>query len=393
MHRRAGKTELAVNLLIKRALSRPNQQFAYIAPTYQQVKKIAWERLKHYSRSVRGHECLEGEMSVTFPNGSKISLFGAHKPDRFRGLGFDGMVLDETQDLPPILWYEVILPTLADRGGDWFVMILGTPKGRNLFFDLYQEGLKDEKGWWTTTFKTVADTGFEASVDFQILSATMSEEKKQQEWYCSFEAGNIGSYYQRYIQEARQTKRIIPEVVYNPAFPVYTSWDIGIADLTCIWYWQKIGGKFHFIDYEQGNNKSLKDWIDIVKKKKYYGNYGAHYAPHDMQHRDFTIGVSRSMFALQHGVNFTITPMLSVEDGIEAARVLLPHCYFNSQTCDLGIIALENYASKVDSRTGKAVDTPNHDASSHGADSFRYAAINMIKLPGGFSQNSLFGSK
>lgn len=387
-HRRSGKTEFAVNELQKRALNNPGTNYAYIAPTNDQVRNIAWDRLKHYAMHVHGVSFNESYMVVKYPNGSSIRLFGAQEPDRLRGQGFHGAVLDETQDLPDVLWDEILLPTLAGKK-DWFVIILGTPKGRNLFYNLYEKGLTKPETWHVKKL-TVADTLFEQTMDFKIFSENMSEEKKMQEWYCDFFSNTSATYYQIYINKAREEKRLRSDVTYNPEFPVFTSWDIGIRDLTCIWFWQKIGGKFYFIDYIQDNNKSLEEWIKIVKGKGY--NYGAHYAPHDMQHRDFTIGVSRTMFALQQGMHFTITPNVGIENGIEAARLLLPHCYFNEVKCKDGIMSLENYKAKQDRRSGRVYDIPEHDDFSHGADSFRYAAVNMIKLPGNFSQTSIWGS-
>ena len=388
-HRRSGKTEFAVNELQRKALTVPNTHYAYIAPTADQVRSIAWDRLKNYAKHVNGIGFNESFMIVRYPNGSTIRLFGAHEPDRLRGQGFHGVVMDETQDLPDILWDEILLPTLAGKD-NWFVIILGTPKGRNLFFKLYEKGLKKKKTWHVQKL-TVADTFYDQTFDFKIFSENMSEEKKMQEWYCDFFANTSATYYYDYIIKAREQNRISTEIKYDSNFPVFTAWDIGIRDLTCIWFFQKIAGKFHFIDYLENNNTSLLEWIKVVKGKGY--NYGAHFAPHDMRNRDFTIGVSRANFALQHGVNFTITPSIGFEDGIEAARILLPHCYFNPVKCEAGIVALENYKAKTDRKTGTVFDQPDHDNFSHGADAFRYAAVNMIKLPGGFSQGSLFGTR
>lgn len=387
VHRRAGKTEFAINELIKRALMNGNCNYAYIAPTYKQVKKIAWARLKHYSGFVHGTTVSESEMSVTFPNKSKISLWGAHNPDAIRGEGFDGVVLDETQDLPEILWDEILLPTLFGRK-NWFIIVLGTPKGRNLFFNLYEKGLKSPKKWYTTLL-TVKDTMFELTEDYKTISAQQSEEKNRQEWHCDFMSAANGSYYHKYIVQARAEGRISDKVEWEPEFPVYTAWDIGIRDLTCIWFWQKIGGKFYFIDYMQDNDKSLKDWIQIVNALPY--EYERHYAPHDMAHREFTSGSTRQAFAQEQGLNFTITPRRSIEDGIEASRVLLPESYFNETNCAPGIVALENYKAKTDRRSGRVYDEPEHDEYSHGADAFRYSAINVQELDLSFSQSSIYG--
>lgn len=384
-HRRSGKTEFAVNELQKRAMMCPNTHYAYIAPTSDQVRSIAWDRLKNYARHVYGVTTNETFMIVRYPNGSTIRLFGAHEPDRLRGQGFHGVVLDETQDLPRILWDEILLPTLAGKP-NWFVIILGTPKGRNLFYELYERGLKKKKTWFVKVL-TVADTRYDQTTDFKLLSSNMSEDRRNQEWYCDFYSNSSGVYYAKYMAAARAEGRINREVKWNKTLPVFTSWDIGLNDKTVIWFFQRNNGKIYFIDYMASTDVSLEDWIKQVKAKPY--KYQAHYAPHDMAHRDYSTGVTRADFAARKGLGFTITMKTDVADGIEAARLMLPRCEFAEVPCKEGILALENYRSKFDKRSGMIIDEPLHDWASDPADSFRYAAVNVVSVPNLTSQSAI----
>lgn len=146
LHRRAGKTELALMQLVHAAMKCTKElgAFAYIAPLLKQAKRNVWRRLKHKLRQLIEHgmvEVNESELTVTFThNDATISLYGADNPDSLRGIHLDGVVLDEVAQMAPELWDEVVRPTLADRKG-WAVFI-GTVKGVDTFYDVYMRGLR-----------------------------------------------------------------------------------------------------------------------------------------------------------------------------------------------------------------------------------------------------------
>ena len=143
VHRQGGKTELAIAKLFDAALrsQRPDARFGYVAPLLKQAKGIAWDRVRRYACKLPATVINESDLSVQLANGARIRLFGADNPDSLRGLVFDGLVLDEVAQLPPQLWGEVLLPTLADREG--WCLFIGTPKGINLFSTLYYRALND----------------------------------------------------------------------------------------------------------------------------------------------------------------------------------------------------------------------------------------------------------
>jgi phage terminase large subunit-like protein len=137
-HRRAGKTVAAVNDLIGRALDekKPDGRYAYIAPLFNQAKDIAWSYLKSYASPVLAGAPNETELRVDLFTGALVRLYRADNPDRLRGLYLDGAVLDEFADMRPAVWHEVVRPALSDRRG--FATFIGTPKGKNAFWDLWQ---------------------------------------------------------------------------------------------------------------------------------------------------------------------------------------------------------------------------------------------------------------
>jgi len=142
-HRRWGKTVWAINHLLRAALTSERQEprFAYFAPFLKQAKSIAWDYLKHFSRPIPNIAINETELRVDYPNGARIRLLGADNPDSQRGVYLDGAILDEYAQMAPSLFSEILRPALSDRKG-WCVW-MGTPKGRNHFFDLHEQARKD----------------------------------------------------------------------------------------------------------------------------------------------------------------------------------------------------------------------------------------------------------
>jgi hypothetical protein len=191
VHRRGGKTVLAVNALVDAALrvQRPDGRFAYLAPLLKQARDIAWDYLRGYTEAIPGVEYHESLLEVRLPNGARIRLYGADNPDALRGIYLDGVVLDEVADMRPNLWGEVIRPTLADRHG--WALFIGTPRGINLFSELYYKALNDP-AWFAKTL-TYEDTQTIAKEEVDSARAMMTERQFAQEFLCDFQAGSDDS--------------------------------------------------------------------------------------------------------------------------------------------------------------------------------------------------------
>lgn len=190
-HRRLGKTVLSVNHLIKRAITDRKERgmYAYLAPFRNQAEQIAWGYLKHYTSQIPAITINEQKLSILLPNGATIRIFGADNPDALRGLYFDGVVIDEVAQIKPTLWGEVIRPALADRKG-WAAFI-GTPKGINLFSQLYDQALnlmsKGDPDWCAMLY-SVEQTHVIDEKELAALKVEMSENEFRQEFLCDFSA-------------------------------------------------------------------------------------------------------------------------------------------------------------------------------------------------------------
>lgn len=370
-HRRFGKTVMCVNQLISSALKckNPSPRFAYIAPLMKQAKAVAWDYLLQYTEPFRVDANIS-ELRVDLINGARITLYGADNPDSLRGIYLDGVVLDEFAQMAPKTWSEVLRPALADRKG-WAIFI-GTPKGQNAFYDVY-EAAKSDSEWYAATLKA-SETGIIDPGELARLKASMAPEEYEQEFECSFSAANVGSYYGKLMNQLEADKRIV-RVPYEPLVPVQTAWDLGIDDSTVIWFCQQVGREIRLIDYYENSGESLTHYANVVKSKPYV--YDAHLLPHDAQVKELGTGLSRVEVLAGLGLQATVVPVQRVEDGINAVRMFLPKCWFDAEKCAKGVKALKQYQREWVDKLGTWRSSPLHDWSSHAADAFRYLAVGL----------------
>jgi phage terminase large subunit len=319
----------------------------------------------------------ESELRVDYANGGQVRLYGADNPDALRGIYLDGVVLDEYADMDPRVWSEIIRPALADRAG-WAVFI-GTPKGRNAFFELWRRA-QSEANWFSLMLKA-SDTGLIPASELALAKRDLSEEQYAQEFECSFEAAVVGAYFGKLMARADAERRIAA-VPYDPAAPVWTSWDLGVRDATAIWFAQVIGREIRIIDYYEASGVDLGHYVRELNARPYV--YAGHIVPHDAQARELGTGKSRlEVLASLRLKNLQIAPLHRLEDGINAVRVFLPKCWFDAERCARGIDALKLYRAEVDERRADPSGTPLlrpqpvHDWTSHAADSFRYLALTL----------------
>jgi len=378
MHRRFGKTVFAVNQLIKTTLTcpLPRPRTAFVAPTFAQAKRIAWDYVKFYASVIPGVTFNETELRADFPNGGRLMLLSAENPDALRGIYLDECIFDEFGMQNPRVWGEVVRPALSDRQGS--ACFLGTPAGHNHFFDLLDtargqiaEGSED----WYFKICKASETGIVKPEELDAAKAQMTPEQYEQEYECSFTAAIIGAYYGKLLSEAEEAGRIT-RVPYDPMYPVHTAWDLGINDSTAIWFAQIFrGGAVNVIDYYESSGVGLDHYADILTKKNY--NYGDHLAPHDIEVRELGSGKSRLETAFSLGIRFKVIPKMKVADGINAARMMLPRCYFDRDKTAEGLDMLRQYRQEWDDKKRSFRDAPRHDFTSHAADAFRYLAVGL----------------
>lgn len=390
-HRRFGKTHFALNEMIHMGINNQLKapQYAYIAPTYGQAKRVAWDLLKDYTKHIPGRSVNEADLRIDIERPGKgdrirFMLLGAENPGSLKGLYLDGVVLDEYAEMNPQVWSEVVRPALSDRLG-WGVFI-GTPKGQNHFYDIYNTAKNDPMNWFTAIYKA-SQTQIIPKTELDANRAQMSDSEYEQEFECSFSAALIGAYYGKEMEEAEVDERVT-KVPYDKRLPVTTYWDLGMDDATSIWFGQRLsGGEIRWIDYHEESGMDLEHYSKVLKDKGY--SYDEVVLPHDGAVRSLETGNTRQETLRRHlpGVRVTVQPRSKPADGINAARLMLKRSWFDKEKCKDGIDALKNYERKWDAKREVFQSVPLHNWASHGADAFRVAAMAIREL------TSTYGAK
>ncbi len=221
--------------------------------------------------------------------------------------------------------------------------------------------IKDEqKKWWLVKWEELGEGVFKE------YPATPDE---------AFQHSIEGAYYRKQIAVLEGEGRIghcHPVLLkYNPCV---TAWDLGIDDETFIWFACVCGDKVWLFDYLEGSGEGMDYWISAVREKERQWNIQIryHYAPHDINVRDFSTGKSRFDYAKEQGFLFRLTPSIPVEDGIHQCREFLRRWAWFDVRCEPAIEKLRAY--RKDPRSGR----PVHDETSHCADAFRYLVVSIL---------------
>ncbi len=373
-HRGLGKTFAVLQELVKQAVScDTNGLFIYIAPTKTQAKNVAWSDLKKILSPIPNLKIREDELSVTFPDtGAIMRLEGADDPDRLRGIHPRFVVLDEVGQMKRDTWYEVILPSIQRHMGQ--VIFIGTPKGNNLFKELYDLALEiGDPETWYTDYQDVYSAGYYPPTQIKEIRKAMPTAKFEQEYLLHWDAVFTGAYYADQLSDT--AGGIIADVPYNPMYPVITGWDLGIKDPTCIWFCQRINGKYNFIDYYQSSDKDIFAIMNMLQRKKY--RYSYHIMPHDGAARSFLdLKSTRHQLVRQtFGTNSVqqVKKPANNEAVLEGISVVSANLYisrFDKTKCAEGLTHLKTYRAKMDRVTGESTSIPSHD-SSDAADALR----------------------
>jgi len=351
--------------------------FGYVAPYRSQAKSVAWDYLKFFSRPIT-KSSNEADLIIELLNGAKIRLFGADNADAMRGLGFDGLYLDEYGDFKPSVWGNVIRPALSDKQG-WCVFG-GTPKGKNQFWNIYETSKRLPNEWFSLSLPASKSKLLPES-ELEAAKAQLAEDQYLQEYECSFEAAIIGAIWGTEMRKVSEDGRIT-KVENQIEVKTHTAWDLGHTDDTAIWWYQVIAGEIHIVDFFALSGGTIEEFVAKIKEKPY--NYGKHYLPHDARARTLASGgksVIEQMAAHLGINNLAIVPSLTVQDGIQAVRMALPRCWFDAEKCADGIEALRQYQREYDEDKKAFRQTPKHDWTSHPADAMRMLAISWREEP------------
>jgi len=432
--RQFGITTFACILFLDRILFRQNLRCGIIAQTQTDAEvffrdkiKYAYENLPDAIKRSRplikdtGGELILGHNGKNLNNSSGIRVACSMRSGTLQYLHISEFGKICATD--PKKTKEVISGSLNTLSSTSVCIIESTAEGNyGKFFDICQEAMKlvgkdlstfDFKffffPWWKMSdYETTESVVFSSSeidyfIKLQKIGIDLSPEKKF--WYVrksreqgdamkqefpsfpdeAFEQSIDGAYYLNQIQDIYKSNRI-GDFPCSLTHKVNTAWDIGYNDDTSIWFFQKIGDKYYIIDHYANNGEGLEHYVKVLENKNYI--YETHFAPHDINQGEFGTGITRAELAIQkYGLRFTAVPKISINQGIENVRQILPKCFFHEQTCKDGLKHLQNYRKLWDEKHGMWSDRPYHDECSHDADSFRYLATGII----GFEDTGFIG--
>jgi len=183
---------------------------------------IAWHMLKKIMPREFNPKYNESELIVNLPNGSMVSLKGTDNEESLLGVGLDGMVIDEFASIHDNwrVWYEILRPMLSDSDKDGWALFIGTPKGKDSFFELYLQGQKDNDEIKSWLFKT-EDNPFIDPEEIEAARKSMPDRYFRQEYEASFEdyTGLVWG------AEFNERKHVIPPKTIEPWWTI-----IGVID-------------------------------------------------------------------------------------------------------------------------------------------------------------------
>lgn len=398
-------------------LFKPNVAAGIIAHTREDAEhmfkriKFAYDQLPDAIKNVRT-ATIDSARELVFNNHSSlrvgtsmrgstlqylhISEFGkicAHFPDKAR---------------------EIITGSLNTLGSKQYVFIESTAEGREgYFYDLCKDAEANQVGNKSLTgldYKFHFYPWYECpdyAIDEDILIPDENQvyfnklddqgirlTKAQKAWYYknlliqkddmkreypstpdeSFESAIDGSFYAKWLREARAQERI-GNVPWDKQATVSVAFDPGYLDSCALVFWQCIGQEIHIVDYYENSGEGLAHYIGVIKSKPYI--YDQFFGPHDIESHQFSTGLSTKEVGASLGIHFITLQTLKqrLEDGIEAVRGIFPRLWIDEKKCSRLVKCIENYRKEFDVNHGIYKAKPIHDQYSHGADALRYAAI------------------
>lgn len=349
--RRWGKTTLAIDTMKGRA-SLPNSRIAYVAPTYQQARDIAWEQLKNDLKNA-AESINESRLEIKLVNGSIIILRGWEAIETLRGQRFDLVVLDEIAMMRNYWpnWNEVIRPTLTDTKGE--ALFISTPKGFNHFYDLYnlQEKDSDYKSYHFTSY----DNSHLPVEELDKARLELSEDQFAQEYLADFRKTQ-GLVY----KEFDRTKAIYSDVQFNIVDRL-VSVDWGYTNPTAAYPIYKDTDAHYWIPTEYyKTGKTTQEVIEVIKSWK-----GNKYYP-DPAEPDRAEEMRRA------GLNVREVSK-EIEAGISAVKELLKTERLHIHSSCVNLInefETYRYPDRKPEHNEPELPVKEHD---HGLDSIRYA--------------------
>lgn len=380
--RRGGKDFTGFGYAVKKMVAEP-MNVVLVFPVKTQGKDAFWDNVENDGMKTLDHipsslvaNRDNGEMRIGLKNGSTFQVLGAAEPQKLRGANGKLYIFSEFVDIPKAA-LDVIRPIVEVNGGQ--IIIQSTPKidgisgatFKTMFDKARKRMLEGDKTQFAS--RITAERYLSPEQLERIRQDAIAENGNdfffRQEFLCDWGQASSTSYYGWALQKMTNDDRIgiFP---HDPAYPVFTAWDLGTGDSTAITFWQMIGNRPRIIDFWETHDIGYKPMVAFLNTKPY--NYMWHFLPHDAKVRDQSDAVERHQKLINLGlVNSSILRRGSVEDGIRDVVEGLERTTMNEPTTMVLQQKLKLYKRKFNGKTGD-YEGPEHDTTSHAADSVRY---------------------
>jgi phage terminase large subunit-like protein len=196
--RRCGKSRLAATTLLIEALRcPPGSAVLYVSPTMGQSRQIIWDLLLELGGDVIQSSHINN-LDITLINGARIYVRGADRPDTLRGVSLTYAVLDEVADIKPEAWEQVIRASLTDKIGR--AIFIGTPRGRNWFYNLFKLGQNETDSDWKSWHFTTKDNPMIDPNEIESAKKTLSSFSFKQEYMASFDTAGSDIFKEEWLK-------------------------------------------------------------------------------------------------------------------------------------------------------------------------------------------------
>lgn len=389
-HRRWGKDDVALHWTAVAAHQKV-ADYWHCLPEYAQARKAIWSAVNPHTGRRRIDEAFphalraqtwEHEMAIRFKNGSMWRVVGSDNPNSLVGTAPAGIVMSEYALSNPASW-GYLAPILEENGG--WAMFITTPRGRNHAYSMFNMA-KDRPDKWLAELSSVRHSGFslerveEARLEYHgIFGRDAGDALIEQEYFCSFDAAILGSFWGKLLTELRQRGRIC-EFPVEPHLPIHRAWDLGKGDHMAIWFFQIVAGEVRIVDFVQGHAVGIPGFAKIIREEKNIRG-GIDYVPHDARVTELGTEKTRLETMIACKLNPSIVARMGVEDGINAGRRVLPRCWFlDIPSVGEGLEGLAHYRAEWDQDKRTFLDAPVKDFSAHVGDAFRYLCASVEEV-------------
>lgn len=343
--------------------------------------------------------------SILGCNGTEFSFKGLkHNANEIKSYeGVDYCWVEEAQAVSDKSW-EILIPTIRKENSEIWICFnpknITDPTWQRFVIDKDDDVILRHVGWQHNPF-------FPAVLEKERVKLLAKDpEAYKHIWDGGFDTRYSGCVYAKWVD----TNKLSPQVLPDPAFPIYTAWDLGYDDTTAIWFYQIGGGELFIVDYFESNlediifycealygrkiivehinptTKQIERWhfgedIEEHAHRKNY-NYHLHYVPHDAGYKtQAASGRDMVTQAKEVGVKLNVIPAASHQANESALRLTLPKCWINTERCRDGLHALMSYHYEYDEDRKIFKKEPDHDWSSHAADAAELMARMWIEKP------------